>query len=266
MSRVMCLAIFRLFSTFPARSPIAAGSLTRPAGPTWARPGPGRLAWPAAGLRACGRARRPGTGCGRRSAARRDNPGPGRRADGDHGFWPHPRRRGRRVPVRARPDTTARTYAGTLERLAARVGHDRPLADVTDEELVSAAAGLWGAPRPPHLEPARRHRRSFLSWCCNHGWPAGDLHLAADRRTAPSDDSKAILQPELERLRKAVTSRCGNGRCGDCCTTPPPAPSPALPWTCPTLTWPTGRRGPALRAAISMSCTSRPVPPGSCVA
>jgi hypothetical protein len=33
-----------------------------------------------------------------------------------------------------RPDTTTRTYAGTLERLAARLGRDRPLADVTDDE------------------------------------------------------------------------------------------------------------------------------------
>jgi hypothetical protein len=42
--------------------------------------------------------------------------------------------------------------------------------------------------------------RSPPSWCRDHGWPTGDPHLTADRRTAPGDDSKAIPLPELERL------------------------------------------------------------------
>ena len=99
-----------------------------------------------------------------------------------------------------RPDTTARTYAGTLERLAARLGRDRPLAGVADEELAGAAGELWG-----HLAPRTWNRhvatvRSFMSWCRDHGWPAGNLHLAADRRPVPADDSKAIPLPQLERL------------------------------------------------------------------
>ena len=99
-----------------------------------------------------------------------------------------------------RPGTTARTYAGTLERLAARLGRDRPLGGVADEELGAAANELWG-----HLAPRTWNRhvatvRSFTSWCRDHGWPAGDLYLAADRRAAPADDSKAIPLPQLERL------------------------------------------------------------------
>ena len=98
-----------------------------------------------------------------------------------------------------RPDTTARTYADTLERLASRLGRDRPFATVTDDELAGAAWELWG-----HLAPRTWNRhvatvRSFLSWCRDHGWPAGDLRLAADRPVA-ADDSKAIPLPELERL------------------------------------------------------------------
>ena len=99
-----------------------------------------------------------------------------------------------------RPDTTARTYAGTLERLAARLGRDRPLADVADEELATPASEMWG-----HLAPRTWNRhvatvRSFTSWCRDHGWPAGDLYLAADRRTVAADDTKAIPLPQLERL------------------------------------------------------------------
>jgi integrase len=99
-----------------------------------------------------------------------------------------------------RPDTTARTYAGTLERLAAVLGRDRPLAGVSDDELAGAAQELWG-----HLAPRTWNRhvatiRSFLSWCRDHGWPAGDLQLVADRRAVAGDDSKAIPLHELERL------------------------------------------------------------------
>jgi integrase len=99
-----------------------------------------------------------------------------------------------------RPDATARAYTGTLERLAARLGPDRLLAGVTAGELAGAAGELWG-----HLAARTWNRhvaavRSFTSWCRDHGWPAGDLHLAADRRPVPADDPTAIPLPELERL------------------------------------------------------------------
>lgn len=99
-----------------------------------------------------------------------------------------------------RPDTTARTYAGTLERLAARLGRDRPFAGVTDDELAVAAAELWGGLAPRTWNRHVATVRSFLSWCRDHGWPAGDLYLSADRRSVPGDDSKAIPLPQLERL------------------------------------------------------------------
>ena len=99
-----------------------------------------------------------------------------------------------------RPETTARTYAGTLERLAARLGRDRPFAGVTDDELAVAAAELWGGLAPRTWNRHVATVRSFLSWCRDHGWPAGDLYLSADRRSVPGDDSKAIPLPQLERL------------------------------------------------------------------
>ena len=76
----------------------------------------------------------------------------------------------------------------------------RPFSSVTDDELAGAASELWG-----HLAPRTWNRhvatvRSFTSWCRDHWWPAGDLHLGADRRAVPADDSKAIPLPQLERL------------------------------------------------------------------
>lgn len=100
----------------------------------------------------------------------------------------------------SRPATTGRTYTGTLERLAGRLGGDRPLAGVTDGELSGAASELWGdlAPRTWNRHVATV--RSFLSWCRDHGWPAGGLRLPAGRRPVAADDSKAIPLPQLERL------------------------------------------------------------------
>ena len=100
----------------------------------------------------------------------------------------------------SRPETTARTYAGTMERLAGRLGRERPLSGVTDEELSEAADELWGGLAPRTWNRHVATVRSWTSWCRGHGWPAGDLELTADRRAVASDDSKAIPLPELERL------------------------------------------------------------------
>ena len=133
---------------------------------------------------------------------RRDGRDPGTRRDGDRGHrrgaesW----RRGRCVPRPARPATTAHTYTRTLERLAGELGRDRPLADVTDEDLDGAAARLWGGLAPRTWNRHLATVGSFLAWCRRHGWPAGRLQLRADRRAAPEDETRAIPLPELERL------------------------------------------------------------------
>ena len=79
-----------------------------------------------------------------------------------------------------RPATTARTYTRTLERLAGELGRDRPLANVTGEELAAAASQLWGGLAPRTWNRHLATIGSFLSWCRRHGWPAGNL--AAARR------------------------------------------------------------------------------------
>jgi site-specific recombinase XerD len=99
-----------------------------------------------------------------------------------------------------RPATTARTYTRTLEHVARRLGRDRTLADIGDEELAAAVSQLWGDRAPRTWNRHLATIRSFLSWCRRHGWPAGDLQLRADRRAVPEDDTRAIPLPELDRL------------------------------------------------------------------
>src|SRR5690242_5832739 len=76
-----------------------------------------------------------------------------------------------------RPVTTARTYTRTLERLAAELGRDRPLAAVTGEDLDGAAGRLWGGLAPRTWNRHLATVGSFLAWCRRHGWPAGHLAL-----------------------------------------------------------------------------------------
>jgi hypothetical protein len=59
-----------------------------------------------------------------------------------------------------RPGTTARTYAGTLERLAARLGRDRPLAErygppasIEDARVTWGRARGTGTSRPSGRSP-----------------------------------------------------------------------------------------------------------------
>ena len=68
-----------------------------------------------------------------------------------------------------RPATTARTYARTLERLAGELGRNRPLADVTGEDLAAAATRLWGGLAPRTWNRHLATVGSFLAWCRGHG-------------------------------------------------------------------------------------------------
>ena len=123
---------------------------------------------------------------------------------------------------------------------------------------------MWGdlAPRTWNRHVATV--RSFTSGAATHGWPAGDLYLAAHRRTVAADDTKAIPLPQLERLWKN-------------CDIPPreralwrllydsaARAEEAQAWTRPTSTSPTGRARARVKGGDTpTSCTSRPPPPGS---
>ena len=196
---------------------------------------------------------------------RRDGRDPGTRRDGDrdHRRGAYPRRRGRRVP-RPAPAGNHRPHL-----------HPHPGARWPAN---SAGTGPWPA-SPTRTWTARPaccgaawHRApgtgtwppSARSWpgAAATAGPPGTCSCAPTAAPRPRTTPGRSRCPSWNGCGPGPTSRCGNGRCGGCCTTPPPAPRKPSAWTSATSTWPTGRHGPAPRAAISGRCTSRPPPPG----
>ena len=190
------------------------------------------------------------------------DPGTGRDGDRDHRRRAHPRRRSRCVPRRAPPGhhrPHLHPYpgaAGPASSAGTGPWPASPAATWTTRPAGCGAAshrapgtGTWPHRLVPGLVPPPRLARREPG--------AARRPPRRGRGRHPGDPL-----PELERLWARAESRCGNGRCGGCCTTPPPARGKPSAWTSPTLTLLTGRPGPAPRAATSGRCTSRPPPPG----
>lgn len=103
----------------------------------------------------------------------------------------------------ARGDLAAssrRSYAQTLNRLAAGVGADRALSTFDADVLDGAVQGVWGACAPATWNRHVATVRSFVAFCRRRGWVAADVAVGVDRRREPADRTRAIPYPQLERL------------------------------------------------------------------
>jgi len=81
----------------------------------------------------------------------------------------------------ARGDLTAssrRSYAQTLNRLAADIGADRAVAVLDADALDGAVQGAWGACAPATWNRHVATARSFVAFCRRRGWLAADQALA----------------------------------------------------------------------------------------
>jgi hypothetical protein len=67
-------------------------------------------------------------------------------------------------PRYANPNTR-RGYTGVLDRLLAGLGADRPLAEVSGEELAGLLEQLWGQRAPATWNRNRGAVAAWLSWC-----------------------------------------------------------------------------------------------------
>lgn len=102
----------------------------------------------------------------------------------------------------ARADLAAqsrRSYAQTLNRIAAEVGDDELLSDMDADQLGAVLVTAWG-----HCAPATWNRhvataRSSVAFCHRRRWLAADIAVGVDRRREPVDRTRAIPYADLER-------------------------------------------------------------------
>ena len=103
----------------------------------------------------------------------------------------------------ARGDLAAssrRSYAQTLNRLAADIGADQALALLDGDALDSAVQDAWGACAPATWNRHVATARSFMAFCRRRGWLTADVTVGVDRRREPADRTRAIAYTQLERL------------------------------------------------------------------
>lgn len=96
--------------------------------------------------------------------------------------------------------SSRRSYAQTLNRLAADVGVARALPTLDAGALDSAVQDAWGACAPATWNRHVATARSFVAFCRRRGWLAADIAVGVDRRREPADRTRAISYPQLERL------------------------------------------------------------------
>jgi integrase len=103
----------------------------------------------------------------------------------------------------AQPDlaaSTRRSYEQTLGRLERELGADQPLITFTAEQVIAAVTSAWGGRAPATWNRHVATVRSFLRFCRRRRWLVEDVAVDLERRPEPTDRTKAIPLPELERL------------------------------------------------------------------
>jgi len=102
--------------------------------------------------------------------------------------------------ARCRKPATRRAYGGALDRIAGHVGADRPLAEVTGDELGEALTVLWATAAPATWNQRRAALGSFLAWCVKNGYPAPALPAGIERQAEQRDETRTIDRAAIERL------------------------------------------------------------------
>ncbi|WP_242454630.1 tyrosine-type recombinase/integrase [Bailinhaonella thermotolerans] len=89
----------------------------------------------------------------------------------------------------------------SIDRTIARLGRDRPLADVADAGIGTALAQLWGASAPATWNRNRAAITSWLTWChTKKHWAAPSVPADAGRRKENADETRAVAKTTIHRL------------------------------------------------------------------
>lgn len=104
---------------------------------------------------------------------------------------------------------TRRAYTGTLEKVSAQLGADRPLAEVTGQQVADALTALWGEAAESTWNRNRAVTASWLAWCGDSGWACPELPRTASRRREKRNETRAVDWHAIDRLcsRKDVPLR-----------------------------------------------------------
>lgn len=103
----------------------------------------------------------------------------------------------------ARADLAAssrRSYAQTLNRLAADLGAGRALGSLDADALDAAVQRAWGGCAAATWNRHVATVRSFVAFCRRRGWLVGDVAVRVERRREPADRTRAIPYAQIERL------------------------------------------------------------------
>ncbi|PZS22164.1 MAG: site-specific integrase, partial [Pseudonocardiales bacterium] len=119
--------------------------------------------------------------------------GPVRVADAIEAFLTAPRLAG--------SPHTRRAYRDVLHRVADRLGPNRELADIDDNEIEVALTALWSSAAPSTWNRNRAAVSSWLSWCTTKArWAAPGMPGTCERRTEPTDHTKAVDRASIDAI------------------------------------------------------------------
>ena len=103
----------------------------------------------------------------------------------------------------ARVDLAAssrRSYAQTLNRLAAELGPGLELGSLDVDELRAAVERTWGGCAPATWNRHVATTRSFVAFCRRRGWLPTGLEVRVERRREPADRTRSIPYAQIDRL------------------------------------------------------------------
>jgi Phage integrase, N-terminal SAM-like domain len=88
---------------------------------------------------------------------------------------------------------TRRAYATVIDKLTARLGHARELAQISDSEIADALHALWDDAAASTWNRYRAAAGSWLSWCqSTKRWPAPALPSDCERRAEHADHTSDL--------------------------------------------------------------------------
>lgn len=103
----------------------------------------------------------------------------------------------------ARADLAAqsrRSYAQTLNRIAAELGDDQLVGELDADRLSAVLTQAWEACAPATWNRHVATTRSFVAFCHRRAWLAANVAVDVERRRQPADRTRAIPYTQLERL------------------------------------------------------------------